>query len=116
MIACIYYLYLFFTSDNKKYQRAIIAALFLGLSFMSKGPVSFYALLLPFLFSFGIVYKFEYLKSKIAPLLLFFIVGILLSGWWYWYTFTLDPQAFSDITKTEAVNWSNHNVRPFYYY
>ena len=44
------------------------------------------------------------------------LVGIVVSGWWYWYTFTLDPQAFSDITKTETVNWSNHNVRPFYYY
>ena len=52
MMVCIYYLYLFFTSENKKYQRAIIAAIFLGLSFMSKGPVSFYVLLLPFLISF----------------------------------------------------------------
>ena len=74
MMVCIYQLFLFFTSEEGKYQRVLIAGLFFGMSFMSKGPVSLYALLLPFLISFGIVYKFKNIKSRIVPLLLFLIV------------------------------------------
>ncbi len=116
MMACIYQLYLLFTQESKKYQHALIAALFFGMSFMSKGPVSFYALLLPFLISFGIVYRFKKIRSKITPMVLFLIVGLLLSGWWYWYTYTFDPQAFTEITQKETGNWGSYNIRPFYYY
>jgi len=116
MMVCIYQLYLFFTEKEKKYLRASIAALFFGLSFMSKGPVSLYALFFPFLIALGIVYKYKNIRSKILPLGLFLIISLLLSGWWYWYTFTFDPQAFSEITQKETSNWRSYNVRPFYYY
>ncbi len=116
MMVCIFQLYLFFTSEEKKYQRVLIAALFFGCSFMSKGPVSFYALLLPFLIAFGIVYKFQNLKSRMLPLAIFFIVSLVLSGWWYWYTYTFDPVALAKITKRETTNWTSYNVRPFYHY
>ncbi len=116
MMVCIYQLYLFFTSETKKYQYALIAAFFFGFSFMSKGPVSLYALLLPFLISFGIVYKYKNLKAKLLPLFLFLIVSLLLSGWWHWYTYTFDPEVVTEITKRETNNWTGYNVRPFYYY
>ncbi|RFN60009.1 ArnT family glycosyltransferase [Marixanthomonas ophiurae] len=116
MMVCIYQLYLFFTSEEKKYQHALIAALFFGFSFMSKGPVSLYALLLPFLISFGIVYKYHNFKSRILPLLVFLVVALLVSGWWHWYTFTFDTQDVAAITKKETSNWTSYNVRPFYYY
>ena len=116
MMVCIYQLYLFFTSETKKYQHALIAALFFGFSFMSKGPVSLYALLLPFLIAFGIVYKYNNIKQRLLPLLLFSIVAVLVSGWWHWYIYTFDTQAVTAITQKEAANWTNYNVRPFYYY
>ena len=49
MMVCIYFLWRFFTSEENKYKHILIAALFFGCSFMRKGPVSLYALLLPFL-------------------------------------------------------------------
>ncbi len=116
MMVCIYQLYLFFTSENLKYQRILIAALFFGASFMSKGPVSLYALLLPFLIAFGIAFKFKKFKSRILPLLVFLLVSLLLSGWWYWYTYTFDPETVAKITDKETSNWTGYNVRPFYYY
>ncbi|MDX1462180.1 MAG: glycosyltransferase family 39 protein, partial [Marinirhabdus sp.] len=116
MMVCIYQLYLFFTSEEKKYQRIMIAALFFGASFMSKGPVSLYALLLPFLISFGIVFRFRNMGKRILPLLLFGVVSLVLSGWWYWYTYTFDPEAVAEITRRETSNWTGYNVRPFYYY
>ena len=116
MMVTIYQLYMFFTSEEKKYQRTLIAAIFFGFSFMSKGPVSLYALFLPFLIAFGIAYKFKDFKTRILPLLLFLIVGLIISGWWHWYTFAFDPQAVTEITKKETSNWTGYNVRPFYYY
>ncbi len=116
MMVTIYQFYLFFTSEEKKYQRAIIAALFFGFSFMSKGPVSLYALFLPFLIAFGIVYKYKNMASRILPLILFLLVGIVLSGWWHWYTYIFDAEAVTEITKKETSNWASYETKPFYYY
>jgi len=116
MMVCIYQLYLFFTSEANKYRHILLAALFFGCSFMSKGPVSFYALLLPFLIAFGIVYKFQNLRSRILPLVIFAVVSLLLSGWWYWYTYHFDPVVVAKITAQETANWTGYNVRPFYHY
>ncbi|MAZ73253.1 MAG: hypothetical protein CMC70_08895 [Flavobacteriaceae bacterium] len=116
MMVCIYQLYLFFTVETLKYQRILIAALFFGASFMSKGPVSLYALLLPFLIAYGGTFKYKNIKSRIFPLLTFIVISLVLSGWWYWYTYTFDPEAVAEITSRETSNWTGYNVRPFYYY
>lgn len=115
MMMCIYQLFLLFTKDSHQYQNAFLAALFFGCSFLSKGPVSFYALLLPFLLAFGIVYKYKNFKTKWVPLLVFLVVAFLISGSWHWYTFTHDPVA-SQISKSEAANWASYEIKPFYYY
>lgn len=115
MMLCIYLLYILFTQEKRQFQLALIAGLFFGLSFLSKGPVSLYALLLPFLISFGMVYKFRKLKSKGWPLFSFLLVAIVTSFWWYWYTLYTDPAAY-EITKKETVNWISYEVKPFYYY
>ena len=116
MMGCIYLLYLFFIEEEHKYRNALLAGLFFGCSFMSKGPVSLYALLLPFLIAFGIVYKYKNFKSRIFPLVGFLIVGVVVSGWWPWYTYTFDQETITKITQKEAGNWTSYNVRPFYYY
>ena len=116
MMVCIYSLYLLFTSEDKKYQYALLAAIFFGFSFMSKGPVSLYALLLPFLIAYGVVYKFKKMKAKLAPLLIFLVVALIISGWWYWYTYTFDAATVLKVQSRETSNWTGYNVRPFYYY
>ena len=116
MVLCIYWLYLFFTEENNKYQNAILAAFFFGCSFMSKGPVSLYALLLPFLISYGVVFKYKNIKPKLLPLLVFLLIALLLSVWWHWYTYSYDPVTVAAIAQRETSNWTGYNVRPFYYY
>ena len=116
MMVCIYQLYLLFTQEDNKYEYVVVGAVFFGCSFLSKGPVSMYALLLPFLIAFGIVYKYKNITAKVLPLLLFLILSVVLSGWWHWYTFNYDPIAVAEITKRETSNWTGYNVRPFYYY
>ena len=115
MAICIYLLYLFFTEETCKYRNALLAALFFGCSFLSKGPVSLYALLLPFLISFGIVYKYRNFRKRWVPLLVFLVVSTVVSGWWHWYTMTFDPAA-AEITKKETTNWISYEIKPFYYY
>ncbi len=116
MAVSIYQLFLFFSENKKLYQRAVLAGLFFGFSFMSKGPVSLYALWLPFLIAYGVVYKYRNFKTKWLPLLAFIIVSVVVSGWWHWYVYAYDAQVALKITRKEASNWSSYNVRPFYYY
>lgn len=115
MMGCIYLLYLFFTEETHKYRNALLAGLFFGCSFLSKGPVSMYGLLLPFLIAFGIVYKYRNLKSRWLPLFAFLAVAFIVSAWWHWYTLTFDPAA-AEITKKETTNWISYEIKPFYYY
>ncbi|RMA57923.1 glycosyltransferase family 39 protein [Ulvibacter antarcticus] len=116
MMVCIFQLYLLFSQEKRKYLHALLAAVFFGCSFLSKGPVSFYALLLPFLIAYGVVYKYKKFKSRVIPLVVFLAVALVLSGWWHWYTYTYDPITVAQITERETSNWTGYNVRPFYYY
>ncbi|HLS29277.1 MAG TPA: glycosyltransferase family 39 protein [Flavobacteriaceae bacterium] len=116
MLICIYFLWKFFTTDKALYKNVILAALFFGFSFMSKGPVSPYALFLPFLLSFGVVYGFKSFKSRVFPIILFLIIGMGTGGWWFIYARLADPAAFVETITVESSRWGSYNVRPFYYY
>ncbi|HEY9169145.1 MAG TPA: glycosyltransferase [Lutibacter sp.] len=116
MLAGLYFLFLFFEEDKALWKNALLAAFFVGFSIMSKGPVSLYALFLPFLISFGIVFKFKNLKARFLPLLAFLILFIAIGGWWFLYVRLADPKAFLEIATRETENWSSYNVKPFYYY
>lgn len=116
MMAAIYFLWKFFSTTQKTYKNAILAAFFIGLSFMSKGPVSLFALLSPFLIAYAGVFKFRNFQNRIWPFLLFLLVSIVLSAWWFVYVRWADPVAFIKITTIETSRWANYNVKPFYYY
>ena len=77
MLAGIYFLFQFFESHDKQWKNSLLAAFFIGLSFMSKGPVSIYVVLLPFLIAYGIAYKYSGLKKRILPLITFLILTII---------------------------------------
>ena len=116
MVFSIYPLIKLFTEKAHRYRNAMLAGLFFGCSFLSKGPVSFYALLLPFLISFGIVYRYKDFKSRILPTLVFILVAIIVSSWWHFYTLMFDKEAVLEITKNETSNWTSYETKPFYYY
>ncbi|NER12216.1 phospholipid carrier-dependent glycosyltransferase [Leptobacterium flavescens] len=116
MLAGIYFLYRFFREESKKWKYSLLAAILIGLSFMSKGPVSVYAVLLPFLIAYGIVFRYKGLKQKGGQLVVLLLLAAIISIWWFLYVRWADPAAFLAITKKETGNWSSYNVRPFYYY
>ncbi len=116
MLAAIYFIFLFFKRKQYVWENGLLAAIFIGFSFLSKGPVSVYALLLPFLLAFGFTYKFRKFKKKVFPLLFFIVVALGISLWWYVYVRVADAESFLAITNLETSRWRNYNVRPFYYY
>lgn len=115
MIIAIYYLFEFF-SGKKPIKNSLLAGIFIGFSILSKGPISFYALLLPFLIAYGFIYKYKFSKSQIIGVFTFLITALLVGGWWYLYIRLNDPETFKVITEKETGNWGSYNVKPFYYY
>lgn len=116
MLAGLFYLITFFKENKSTFKNIILSAFFFGFSILSKGPVSLFALFLPFLISFGIVFKFKNFKQKALPFVSFILLFLLIGSWWFVYVRINDPQAFLAIAIKETGNWSSYNVRPFYYY
>ncbi len=116
MLVCIFFLYKLFTKDPHQYRNAIIAGIFFGFSFLSKGPISLYALLLPFLIAYSATFKFKEMRSLWLPLVVFVVVAIPTSILWNVFVYTHDTTAVAEINSKETGRWLNYNVRPFYYY
>lgn len=111
MFIAIYYLFNSFKNSFTKNHNILIGIL-IGLSIMSKGPISIYALLIPFLLSYLLVYK----KISLNNLIIIFFISIVSGGIWYLYVYTQDYNTLIEIGAQETENWSNYNVKPFYYY
>ncbi|MFD2247754.1 ArnT family glycosyltransferase [Pontibacter ruber] len=98
--------------DNK--GSFVLCGVLLGCSFLSKGPVSFYALLLPFLVSY--VYGFGLKKPERGGLIIALASGLLLSAGWPLYTYLTLPEELARNVSGESTAWLNRHVRPFWYY
>lgn len=115
MMVCIYFLWKMLSDDGGELRNSALAGIFLGLSFLSKGPISLYVLLLPFLISFAIVYHFSF-RKKILYLLYVILAGLAIGSSWYIYVSVKDPVHFRMIATRETSNWTSYEVKPFYYY
>ncbi len=116
MLAGLYFLFSFFEKSDTRWKNAMLSALYIGFSILSKGPVSLFALFLPFLISYGIVFKFKNLKSKFLPISFLILISLVIGSWWFVYVRLLDSKTFLQIVSTETNNWSTYNIKPFYYY
>jgi len=116
MLIAIFHLFQLFEEDQHITKHVIIAGFFMGCSILSKGPISIYALLLPFILAYGFSYKYKRIKAKLLPIAFVIILGLVVGGWWFLYVRVTDPQTFATITERETSNWHSYNVKPFYYY
>ncbi len=115
MLACILFVWKLFQEDKNPWRNGLIAGVFLGLSILSKGPVSIYVLFLPFLISYGIVYRIPF-KKKWAYLTGLLLTGVVIGASWFVYVRLKDPETFRMISSRETANWLNYRVKPFYYF
>lgn len=116
MLAGIYFLFKLLSENNYNWKNAIFSSIFIGFSILSKGPVSLFALFLPFLISYGITFKFTYIRQKITHILVFILLFFAIGTSWFIYVRLIDPVAFFKIINIETSNWSSYNVKPIYYY
>lgn len=116
MLVAISQLFFIFNRKVNLIKPICISSLFIGLSILSKGPVSFYALLLPFLIAYGFTYHYRFSKQQILSFVTVIVLASVIGGSWYAYVRLNDPQTFLAIAEKETGNWTSYNVRPFYYY
>lgn len=98
------------------YRSWSVSGIFLGLGFLSKGPVSFYALLLPFLGAYGLSFKYRELEKRWKGILLMLVIAIAIGIWWPIYIYFALPGAGLHTAGKESANWLNYNTRPIWYY
>jgi len=94
----------------------VVSGVCLGLSFMSKGPVSFYALFLPFGIAYTSVFGLAAIKREWRGLTLALVICLLLSGWWPLYIFLYHADIALLIAQKESDAWASRHVQPFWYY
>jgi 4-amino-4-deoxy-L-arabinose transferase-like glycosyltransferase len=88
----------------------------MGLSFLSKGPVSFYALFLPFILSYLWIFKPLELKTKWPLLALAFSICVFISSLWPLYILNFHPEALLATVQQESQAWVDRHVQPLEYY
>ena len=115
MITSIFFLWKLFQEESHSWRNGLLAGLFLGFSILSKGPVSLYVLLLPFLISYGMIYRIPF-RKKWRYLTGTLLSGLMLGMSWYIYVSLQDPETFRMIASRETANWLSYRVKPFYYF
>ncbi|TYZ08355.1 hypothetical protein FY528_12960 [Hymenobacter lutimineralis] len=94
------------------------AGLLLAASFLSKGPVALYALLLPFVVASCTPWG---LRGQVAKgwglgVAVFVGVGALLGSLWPWYVWErVQPEVLA-IARVEVASWGERHVQPVSYY
>ena len=100
---------------GSQWRRFIWAGVWMGLSFMAKGPVAFFALLLPAVVSYAIVRR-PRLEHKRLPLGGMVLLCLAVAGWWPLYIALSHADAGTSAMAQESAAWMNRHVRPFWYY
>ena len=94
----------------------VLAGVCLGLSFMSKGPVSFYALFLPFAVAYTAIFGLTEIKREWPGLTLALVICLAISAWWPLYIFFYHADLGLLVAHKESEAWASRHVQPFWYY
>ena len=115
MMGCIYHLARGLLAEGSSWRQLTVAGVYAGLSIMSKGPVSLYALLLPFVISF-VAYRRPSVRAKGGALTVMVVTALVIGAWWYIYIRIGEAEALAYVVRKESGAWFGHNVRPWWYY
>lgn len=116
MLGAIWLLHKGLKNKEQKISPFIGSAILMELSFLSKGPVSFYALLLPYLAALYLTRKNIQLNfHKKGILTLIFLTLVLISIWPLYVYFSF-PDFAASVAVKESTSWISRNVRPIYHY
>lgn len=116
MTAMIWALDVLLKSKEFRPWLCLLAGVLFGLSFLSKGPVAFYALLLPFLFSELVVNGAKKICRQWKKLLFVTGCGLIISVSWYLVIIMMHPEAMATMFSQETAAWSGRHIRVWWYY
>jgi len=116
MLGGIWLLYECLKTDKRRYGFFAGAGILMGLSWLSKGPVSFYALLLPFIIGYVSAYGFKSFKGKSFGMALLVVLCLAVSIVWPVYVYLHSPDMASGVAVGEAQAWMSRHMKPFWYY
>lgn len=102
--------------DNNNFKIWIGAALLMGLSVFSKGPVSLYALWLPFIISYIIFFSKDQIMKNGWKLLFMILTALIIGFAWNLYIYLMEPEALKSVLDKETSAWVERHNRPFYFY
>lgn len=116
MLAAIWGLAVIVESSSPRRKLAVGTGLLLGLSGLSKGPVGYYALLLPFAVSLLSTGGWKGVRTHGKELGLALGIGITLSSVWFAAAWLAMPHDFSRMLVTEQGAWFTEHTKPFWFY
>ncbi len=109
----------FFVFKGLKENRIkdfILSGIFLGLSLLSKGPVPFYGMLLPFIGAYMLVYGTTDLKREWKKLVVALIIGVTLALAWPLAAFMYQRKIFLSVMVKEVNTWGTKHIGSYFYY
>lgn len=116
MLAAIWGVAVIVESPAPRRKLAVGTGLLLALSGLSKGPVSYYALLLPFAIALLATGRRMDFHSHARDLALALGIGVALSSVWSMVAWVAMPHDFSRMLATEQGAWFKEHTKPFWFY
>ncbi len=116
MIGAIWLFHRGLKNKGNGWRELIGAGLLMGLSFLSKGPIPFYALLLPYLVARSFSYGWGGAADQKVGLTLMVLVALVVSFWWPITIWFSHPEFSAQVIQQESAAWLNRSTRPFYHY
>ena len=116
MMASIWALYKATGSNGTRTPYFVATGVFMGLSFLSKGPVSPYALLLPFLLSEFISGDVKKYLAHWKMLAFSLLIAALISIAWPVYLSVSVPEKLAAVASTEIDAWGDRHVKSIFWY
>ena len=88
----------------------------LVLSFLSKGPVGFYSLFVPFLLAHYIIFPKEIFRKKTFSIIFSIIIAIAIASIWGISMYLNHGNYFLDVIKNEVIAWRTKHHHSFIFY
>lgn len=116
MLGAIWQLHRGLKRSGEDLRSFVAAGLLMGLAFLSKGPVPFFSLLLPYLVGRSIAWRLAPFRANARPLLVAVATTLVVAAAWPAYIYLSHPELSARIAQKESTAWIHRNVRPFYQY
>ncbi len=94
----------------------IFAGILMGLSIFSKGPVSLYALWIPFMIGYFGVMKQPHARRNITRMIFMIVIALVVGLSWNMYIYFKIPEEVSAVFAKETSSRVSRHLRPFYFY